>query len=258
MSGLTAALANRDATIRRQAWFIAALMVLLLIALVSWRTTATDVTAHVPPDLSRGTALRLGRVTEVPHPNVYGFGFYIWQQVNRWAKDGSKDYGAQIFALQHYLTPSCREQLLQDLRIKAGDAELIQRTRALMEIPGYGYSANRVSNHGNGGWTVLIDAQLIETSRGMPVKDAFVRYPLHVVRYDVDREKNPWGLALNCFGVRHPERIDPQALEVPAGPLPQPAASLPPTVKAPDLPPAPQAPALPPQPAAARAGESKE
>lgn len=227
MSSFTNSLANAQATIRRQSWIIAALLVLLLIALVSWRTTQTDLTAHIPPDLSRGATIHLGPTAEVPAPNVYAFGFYIWQQVNRWAKDGSKDYGAQIYALQHYLTPACREQLLQDMRIKAGDAELIQRTRALMEIPGYGYTANRVTEHGNGGWTVLVDAQLIETSRGMPVKDTFIRYPLHVVRYDIDRERNPWGLALNCFGGRHPERIDPQALEAPISPAAPPTPALP-------------------------------
>ncbi len=248
MTPFTNSLANAQATIRRQSWIIAALLVLLLVALVSWRTTQTDLTAHIPPDLSRGAAIQLGRAAEVPAPNVYAFGFYIWHQVNRWAKDGSKDYGAQIFALQNYLTPSCREQLLQDMRIKAGDAELIQRTRALMEIPGYGYAANRVSDHGNGGWTVLVDAQLVETSRGMPVKDTFIRYPLHVVRYDIDREKNPWGLALNCFGGRHPERIDPRALEAPIGPVSAPAPALPRTV-APTSPSPPAAPSLPAVPA---------
>lgn len=236
MSPFTNNLANAQATIRRQSWFIAGLLVLLLIAMVSWRTTQTHLTAHIPPDLSRGGSIQLGRTSEVPAPNVYAFGFYIWHQVNRWAKDGSKDYAAQIYALQNYLTPPCREQLLQDLRVKAGDAELIQRTRALMEIPGYGYSANRVTEHGNGGWTVLVDAQLVETSRGMPVKDTFIRYPLHVVRYDIDREKNPWGLALNCFAGRHPERIDPQALEAAVSPTSPPAPTLPKTIAAPEQP----------------------
>jgi hypothetical protein len=41
----------------------------------------------------------------------------------------------------------------------------------------------------------------------MDVKQTQVRYPLRVVRYDVDREKNPWGLALAGFASA-PERIE--------------------------------------------------
>ena len=69
---------------------------------------------------------------------------------------------------------------------------------------------------------MLLDAQLLETSRGMAVKDTYIRYPLHVVRYDVDRERNPWGLALNCYANRRPERIDPSSIriETAADPVP--------------------------------------
>lgn len=229
MPAYTDNLANARATIRLQSWAILVALVIVLIAVADRFVRQTDFTVHIPPDLSRGATIQAGRAPEVPPPNVYAFGYLIWQQLNRWAKDGSKDYVAQIYALQNYLTPSCREQLLKDVSVKSGDAELIQRTRALLEIPGYGYTANRVTAHGNGGWTVLLDAQILETSRGMPVKDTFIRYPLHVVRYDVDRERNPWGLALNCFARRHPERIDPQALEAPIAAQPAPAAPLPPS-----------------------------
>ncbi|NMG30174.1 PFL_4703 family integrating conjugative element protein [Aromatoleum evansii] len=228
MPAYTDNLANARATIRLQSWAILVALVIVLLAVADRFMRQTDFTVHIPPDLSHGATVRAGHTPAVPPPNVYAFGYLIWQQVNRWAKDGSKDYVAQIYALQNYLTPSCREQLLKDVSTKAGDAELIQRTRALLEIPGYGYTANRVTAHGNGGWTVLLDAQILETSRGMPVKDTFIRYPLHVVRYDVDRERNPWGLALNCFAGRYPERIDPRALEAPIATQPAPAAPLPP------------------------------
>ena len=55
-----------------------------------------------------GAKLRAG---EVPPPNVYAFAHYIWQQVNHWGRDGDKDYGAAIFRMQAYITPSCREWL---------------------------------------------------------------------------------------------------------------------------------------------------
>ena len=223
MSSFTNALANAQQTARIQRWIIFALLLANLVLGLGWSRTQSDMTAHIPPDLSQGASIRLGRDSQVPAPNVYAFAFYMWQQVNRWADDGAKDYGAQIFAMQHFLTPACREQLIDDMRIKSREAELIQRTRALMEIPGYGYSGARVTAHGNGSWTVLLDAQLLETSRGVAVKDTFIRYPLHVVRYDADREKNPWGLALNCYANRRPERIDPSSIVVRAVADPAPA-----------------------------------
>ena len=50
--------------------------------------------------------------------------------------------------------------------------------------------------------------QVTETFRGQSVKDAFIRYPVRVVRYDVDRERNPFRLALDCFGSGTPARLD--------------------------------------------------
>ena len=40
------------------------------------------------------------------------------------------------------------------------------------------------------------------------VKRALVRYPLKVVRSDVDPERNPFGLAIDCYSGA-PQRITP-------------------------------------------------
>ncbi len=48
-----------------------------------------------------------------------------------------------------------------------------------------------------------------EQYAGTPVRDLFIRYPLRVVRADVDPQRNPWGLQVDCFdGI-------PQRLSVP-------------------------------------------
>ena len=86
--------------------------------------------------------------------------------------------------------------------------ELRQRTRQMTEIPGLSYAANRVLPDGTAAWTVLLDMQLMETFRGQSVKDAFIRYPIRVVRYDVDRERNPWRLAIDCYGSHRPARLE--------------------------------------------------
>ena len=67
------------------------------------------------------------------------------------------------------------------------------------EIPGRGYATDRVYDEGAGSWIVSLDLQIEETVLGQPVKTRLAAYPVRVVRYDVDRELNPWGLALDCL-----------------------------------------------------------
>jgi integrating conjugative element protein (TIGR03746 family) len=225
MSRYLHAISEATSTIRVQRWTIGVLAVITVLALLGWKTKDTQLTAHIPPDLSNGATIKIGGTPEVPPPNVYAFAFYIWQQINNWPSDGAQDYGKQLFALQNYVTPACREQLAADLKAKGGNGELVTRTRSVMEIPGLGFAANRVTNHGNGSWTVLLDTYLAETSRGLRVKDTYIRYPIRVVRYDATRENNPWGLAIDCFGDRRPERLDISAMTVAA--MPSPSASVP-------------------------------
>lgn len=220
MSRFVNALANANAVIRTQWIVIAILTLLALYAMHGWKSVPKDFTAHIPPDLRSGATLKIGTVPEVPPPNVYTFGLYVWQQINRWKDDGSKNYGEQIFAMQNYITPACREQLISDMNIKSDRSELIQRTRALSEIPGQTYEEKRVIPLSDDAWTVFLDMQLVETSRGMPVKDTYIRYPLQIVRYDIDRELNPFGLAINCFGNSRPERLDPKNMKLNDVPAP--------------------------------------
>lgn len=208
MSRYLHAISQATSTVRLQRWTIGVLTVITLAALAGWRFKETQLTAHIPPDLSNGASIKIGGMPQVPTPNVYAFGFYIWQQINNWPKDGGIDYGQQLYALQAYITPTCRTQLDADLKIKKGNGELVQRTRSIMEVPGHGFAANRVTDHGAGAWTVLLDAALLETSHGVAVKRTYIRYPLRVVRYEADRERNPFGLAIDCFGNRRPERLE--------------------------------------------------
>lgn len=174
------------------------------------RQLPVNLSIHPAPNMRAGDVIEVkGGVAPVPSPNVYGFAIYIWQQINRWSTDGSTDYGSQLFTFQNYLTPGCQQQIKADIELRSAAGELSQRTRSLGEIPGQVFTEERVIAQGEYAWTVLLDLQLQETVRGTPVKDAFIRYPLRVVRYDVDREKNLWGLALDCYGDQRPQRLDP-------------------------------------------------
>lgn len=179
----------------------------------AWRQPKI-VDVHVAPDLKAGDHIRVsdGR-SPVPLTNAYGFAYYIWQQINRWQSDGAKDYGQQIFAMQYFLTPRCQSQLQADMELRHSKGELRRRTRQISEIPGFPYSENRVIADGQDAWTVLLDTQVMETFGGQAVKDVYIRYPIRVVRFDVDRERNPWRLALDCFGANQPARLNPADLK---------------------------------------------
>lgn len=202
----------------------------------SWRQPKV-VDVHLAPDLRAGDTVRVsdGR-SPVPPTNVYGFSYYIWQQINRWQTDGAKDYGQQIYNMQFFLTPRCQSQLQADMELRHNKGELRRRTRQITEIPGFPYSENRVVADGPDAWTVLMDMQVMETFGGQSIKDVFIRYPLRVVRFDVDRERNPWKLALDCFGANRPARLNLADLKPGAVPADIKAPRLPGTIAPSSLP----------------------
>ena len=175
-----------------------------------WHNAPRDLTAHIPPDLRSGSTQP---AHEVPQANVYAFTYYIWQQLNRWREDGHQDYGRNVFRLSAFLTPAFRAQLTRDIEERGRRGELLGRVRSAREAGNAGFEPRRVEVVRDGdAWVVWLDLEITESVRGMNVKHTQVRYPLRVVRYDVDREKNPWGLALAGFASA-PVRIDADAEE---------------------------------------------
>ncbi|MDU8924315.1 TIGR03746 family integrating conjugative element protein [Pasteurellaceae bacterium LIM206] len=159
---------------------------------------------HNPPDLRAGSTRAWW---EIPPSSVYAFTFYVFQQLNRWPVNGEVDYKRNIEALQAYLTPGCQQFLLHDYEQRKTLGELKERVRGVYEIPGRGFSQDRVEVVGQNDWYVNLDLSTDEYYRDDPVKRVLVRYPMHVVRYDVNPEANPWGLALNCY--QHvPQRLE--------------------------------------------------
>lgn len=171
-------------------------------------TVPKTIDVHLAPDIRAGSVVEIKNgVGYIPPENVYSFAYYIWQQLNRWQEDGMKDYPKQLYNLQSFVTAKCQAEIKDDMKNRAKNSELLQRTRLITEIPGFSFAANRVIADSSAVWTVFLDMQLQETYRGQNVKDTYVRYPLRIVRYDVDRERNPWGLGLDCFSDQ-PKRLD--------------------------------------------------
>lgn len=190
-------------------WVIALLLLVAAGMYAGWYSAPSRIEIDIPPDLRNGATMKIGE----KHPaNVYMFAHYIFQQLNYWPEDGTQDYGKAVYRFAAYLTPYYRQQLLDDLK-ERGKAGELQRTRTVTEIPGHGYEENRVDILGDGSWIVWLDLQMTETVNGVPVKQAALRYPLHVVRYDVSRESNPYGLAINGYASDGPRRMTEEELK---------------------------------------------
>lgn len=187
-------------------WVVIALQIFVIAALwIALMRLPSDMTVHIPPELRNGASLSF---EEIPRANVYTFAFYILQQLNRWPENGAQDYGAAIFRTSAYLTPEFRETLITDMHNKSRVGELTHRVRGLQAIPGEGFSERRVDIVSSDEWHVWLDLELAESVQGMTVKRTRIRYPLRVVRYAVDAEANPWGLALAGYAGQGPSRID--------------------------------------------------
>ena len=189
----------------RSLWAVIGLQLMVILALwIGWMRMPSNITVHIPPDLRSGAVMALH---EVPAANVYAFAFYIFQQLNRWPDDGAEDYGKAIYRIAAYLTPEFRNKLIADMEAKGKQGELAHRVRSLQPIPDHGYEERRVDILGNDAWVVWLDLELKESVKGMIIKQTTIRYPLRVVRYPVDAEANPWGLALDGFAAEGPKRL---------------------------------------------------
>ena len=190
----------------RSLWIVIALESVFVLVLGFGLLRAPDnLTVHIPPDLRSGAVVRSG----VPDPaNVYAFAIYIFQQLYRWPTDGADDFSTAIFSLAPYLTPRYRESLIAEMELKAKNGELSFRERALQEIVDQGYEERRVDLLSEGVWVIWLDLELMETVKGMEVKRKAIRYPIRVVRYAIDPELNPWGLALDGFAEPGPQPVE--------------------------------------------------
>jgi integrating conjugative element protein (TIGR03746 family) len=195
---------NMEAHIHTLRWMIGLQLLVIAALWHGWERARGDVRIHIPPDLRSGAVIK---ANDIGPANVYAFAQYIVQQANHWPDDGSKDYGMQIFRLSPYLTPRFRSFLTADMAMRGKRGELSGRTRLIQIIPGHGYEERRVEILDDSTWIVWLDYDIKEYVRGMPVKQVSIRYPVRVVRHDVDPESNPWGLAVDGFAGEGPRHL---------------------------------------------------
>ncbi|WAJ37268.1 TIGR03746 family integrating conjugative element protein [Pseudomonas sp. GOM7] len=196
MSRYKRALDERDSHIKTLRIGCGILIGFCLLLAYGWYSAPKNLTVHNPPDLRSGSTREWW---VVPPSTVYSFAYYIFQQLNRWQTDGSIEYEQNIYNLQALLTPSCRAFLEADASRRKAANELLKRERSVYEIPGRGFKNSRVDVEGRDSWVVYLDLVTDEHYMAEPVKSTLVRYPIRVVRNDVDPELNPWGLQLDCY-----------------------------------------------------------
>lgn len=174
-----------------------------------WMSAPSQMTVHIPPSFQSGVNQPVGTI---PEPNIYTFASYIWQQMHHWPENGEKDYPANLFKLQSFITPRFYDWLEEDFKAKASRGELRGKVRAIAEMAGHNYEASRVVPQGDGVWLVWLDFEVKEWVNDLTTKHVSIRYPMRVVRFDIDKETNPWGLALDGFPEdEHPTRLSEQA-----------------------------------------------
>lgn len=195
---------NLKAHIKTLQW-VAGFQMLAIAALWhGWEKAREDIRIHIPPDIRSGATVVANRVGPA---DAFVFGTYIFQQLNRWPEDGQKEFGKRVFQLSAYLTPQFQEWLIKDIEERGHRGELSGRTRALQLLAGAGYKEQLVQIPAKDVWIVQLDVHIVETVRGMDVKSVYIRYPLRVVKYAVDPESNPWGLALDGYDGDGPRRL---------------------------------------------------
>ncbi|MBS9441295.1 PFL_4703 family integrating conjugative element protein [Photorhabdus heterorhabditis] len=212
MSRFRHAIQDRDQHILTLRAACGVLVLLLLLSLSGWMMAPRALTIYTPPDVRSGSTRPWW---QVPVSQVYAFGFYIFQQLNAWPKDGEVDYPAKIAALSPYLTPSCQVFLEQDAQNRSQVGELKDRVRVVYEIPERGFRDSNVMVKDRDNWVIRLDLVADEYFHAEPVKRALVRYPLKVTRWQGDAERNPFGLALDCYDST-PQRLEAASQPAPA------------------------------------------
>ena len=155
-----------------------------------------NIQVNVRPGISAPTVVAEG---QMPPENIYNLALVVFQQLNRWRVDGSKDYPDQIRRMGAFLTDRFRGQLELDASERGSRSELLYRTRTLALPPEITYQPDRVKKIGDTVWVVQLDLELQETVRGQVIKNAIIRYPIRVIAYNVDTQFNPYGLLLDGF-----------------------------------------------------------
>lgn len=200
------ALANAWLSIKILWIALGALVLINLALIIGWHQAQKSIRVYIPPQIPVSGITQ--SASHIPLSSIYSFAFYIWQGINYWPENGLTDYKKNIDQFSPFLTPKFKQALLRDVQERQAHGELQDRLRHLQGANGSTFEVKDIESLGHDTWIVHLHMRLSEhmNMNGNAVKDVVLNYSLRVVCYDINPQKNPWGLALDGF-VENPERI---------------------------------------------------
>lgn len=193
-----AADAEKDKTIRYLLRIIFGLFLALTLSVWGWKSNQNELTLHYPPNLSVSTTMQAGYI---PKQTVFLFTPMIYQQLMLWQDNALVDYEKNRYNLRQFLTQKYQRGIRDEIETGRKRGTLSGVSRSLSVLPSSAiYSDKAVQPVGNH-WIVWLDVNITDRVNGVPVNESVRRLGLRVVRYDIDREANPWQLAID--GIEH-------------------------------------------------------
>ncbi|WP_298775116.1 PFL_4703 family integrating conjugative element protein [uncultured Shewanella sp.] len=169
------------------------------------------ITLYAPPNARQGFTQQIGDI----HPAVvYNTAFTFFQNLNYWAVDGATDMSKNLDKYQFLITANFREEMMKIYRKRIQGNDIAGKTRTLQELPGQGYSADRVEQINDYSWTVYLDTIVEESYKGRLYMRRAIRWPINVILGSTHEQFNPWGFRLDGFVSPPTEIALPQGLEL--------------------------------------------
>lgn len=189
---------------RKLYWIaIGFLMLMCIILGFQVKTKPSDLTIHIPPDLSNGATFN---ATYISKTDVFSFAQDVFTTINDWNSNGEVDYSANLLAYGPYLTPQFASVLQDDYKTQDQDGQLSNRVQHISLVPGYTFNDDEVVDLGDGAWAVHLQLETQQYEDGQVIKDYTADYWIRVVRYPGDPIKNEYLMALDGFS-QPPQRI---------------------------------------------------
>lgn len=170
----------------------AGLLLALGLALWGWHHAAKDITVYYPPNIALSTIMKAGTI---PEETVYAFVPLIMQQLFLWDTNGEDDYEKNRSRLRAFLTESYQKAIREEVFDARTRGTLKGVTRRMQVLPSP-YKDATVQTKGNH-WLVWMDVEVVDSVNGVPVNTSVRRLGVRVTRFDVNREINPWQLAID-------------------------------------------------------------
>lgn len=139
------------------------------------------------------------KADEVPNEYVHGFVTTLIPNIHSWSESGDAQLRRSIQMYQHYFTPRFRDVLASNHHAmqKAG---LFSRTQTASL---YRFMESQdVTKIGSGLWDVQLVLRLtqkLNEHSAMIIADKVVEYHYRVVKVNVSRTQNPFGLAIDGY-----------------------------------------------------------